>query len=223
MNRNALKSLVAVALLTACAQVAVSLPLVVNGGFETAPYPSSPGWDEGWGSPVGWTYNGLGHGGGVYGGTSAPNLTPNVKVFPIPEGTHAAYLWTAWGATAIMSQTVSGFEVGRQYVVSYLENINPNMRMDGDLFSVTLDATTVVAGHLPVNNPAGWWTVTSDPFTATATSHVLRFNNWTPASGDRSAWVFDAVTISEFVVPEPAGLAILGAGACLLLRRRRTT
>lgn len=204
------------------AGIAGATPVTLNPSFEVTPYPTSgTSWDEGWGSPVNWTYNGAGHGGGVYGGTSAPQLTAAVKVFPIPDLTHAAYLWTAWGADAKMSQAVSGFEVGKKYVVTYLEN-SQNGIIAGDLISVTFDSTTVVPGHVIANNPAAWYTVTSDPFTATSTSHTLAFHMYTPASGDRSSFVFDQVAINEFVVPEPAGLALLSLGALgLTLRRRR--
>jgi len=213
----------------ALAATASGAPVVTNGSFEEEPFPISGGWDEGTGPVVGWTHSTSPHGSGVYGWTPTvgPNLNPAVRVGNIPDGTHAAYMWNAWGTSSWFEQTVSGFEVGKEYVLTYRENFRTdNHQASTTNLRVTLDGTTLVPVHQITYNDTEWYTVTSDPFEATKTSYTLRFNCLTPGySGDAGAAVLDAVAFREVKeeqeIPEPASAMLVLAGAGVLARRRR--
>lgn len=96
----------------------------------------------------------------------------------IPDGTHVAKIQhgPADGVTATtLTQTVNGFAPGHHYVLTYREN---GRNEGGDPNAeVTLGGTTIIPAHTvtPVGGTNPYHTVSSDPFTATASSHDLVF------------------------------------------------
>ncbi len=109
----------------------------------------------------------------------------------IPDGTHVAKIQhgpAADGIATTLTQTVNGFAPGHDYVLTYRENGrdaggDPNVE-------VTLGGTTVVPGHTvtPVGGTNPYHTISSDLFTATATSHDLVFATL-PSAVDTTALI----------------------------------
>jgi hypothetical protein len=208
-------------LVLAAGGLAGGAPVVANWGFEEAPFPTSGGWDEGTGPVVGWTHSTSAHGSGLYGTSPSvgPNLTPVLKVPNIPDGTHAAYMWSAWGWETWFSQVVSGFEIGETYLLAYRANVRTdNWQAAATNLWVTLDSTVLVPVHQLSYNPTNWYTIMSPAFVATQTSYTLQFHVLTPGyGGDAGGMVLDAVMF----MPEPASLALLALGGLVTLRRQR--
>jgi len=116
---------------------------------------------------------------------------------------------SAWGGTAYagsqygvlqgvveISQSISGFEVGHYYTVSWFEASRSGSGSN-DL-RVLIDSTVV--GALHVVSDTSWNEKTSVVFTATSTSHTLKFDALGGAGGDRSLFL-DSVVIEESSTP----------------------
>lgn len=171
-------------------------PIVANPSFEAAPIPAgSPGYQ---GAITGWTLTGAGHGINP----SLDGSAPFLNGLPVPNGARVAFIQGSGGA---ISQAVSGFDIGKTYVVQYAENergaagnsvAEPYVRVNGEL---------VVGEHNRVRNTPGFVTVTSLPFVATATTMTLLLGNDDPAtpltSGGDNTVLFDNVQILEVTAP----------------------
>jgi hypothetical protein len=169
-----------------------AVPLINNGDFEqvilnpaTFQYaPSGTGWTFAGGSGISRNGSGFQNGG-----------------IAAPEGNQIGFLQ---GASS-MSQVISGFEVGKQYSLSF-DFAGRVGGLDNNL--------TVLLNGSPIFNvndvtSSNWTAVTTGPFTATSSSYTLTIAASNPFGGDRTTFVDD---LRFNYVPEPSSamLAILG-------------
>ena len=90
-------------------------------------------------------------------------------------------------------QDISGFEVGKTYQVSWAEADRPGTSGENTL-RVLIDSNVVGTLHTVTND--NWVVQTSNTFTATSTTHTLKFDATNAQGGDRSVFI-DAVSITE--------------------------
>ena len=88
-------------------------------------------------------------------------------------------------------QSLSGFEIGQEYTVSWAEADRPGA--GGNDLRVWLDGTVVGSLHTVTDD--SWNVRTSSTFQATSTTHTLKFETLNSGGGDRSVFI-DYVTIS---------------------------
>lgn len=171
-------------------------PVVANNSFEDPPIPAGfPGYQA---TISGWTLAGTGHGINP----AADNSAPFLNGLPVPAGTRVAFIQNPGGT---ISQNVSGFEIGKTYVVQYAENergavaaavARPYVRVNGEI---------VVGEHNRVRNTPAFVTVTSLPFVATSTTMTLLMGNDDPiqpgTTGGDNTILFDNVQILEVTAP----------------------
>lgn len=171
-------------------------PIVANASFEDAPIP--PGFPGYQATITGWTLNGGGHGINP----ALDGSQPFLNGLSVPDGARVAFIQ---GGGNSISQAVSGFEVGKTYVVQYAENERgaagnsvavPYVRVNGEL---------VVGEHNRVRNTPGFVTVTSLPFIATSGTMMLVMGNDDPAqplaAASDNTVLFDNVQILEVTAP----------------------
>jgi len=183
-----------VVVMSFCCADASAAPIILNPSFETDTFTTGPGgtvaqnfaissWTDNSAADVGinpfWTVR-----------PTTPGGSPHADNGAIPDGDQVAFL----RYTATLSQPISGFEVGKTYEISYHEN-NRSTNAPGGL-QVSMDSTVIVANHATTavggSNPYQF--VTSNPFTATSTTHTLKFES---TSGlDRSVLI-DDITIAD--------------------------
>lgn len=189
-----------------------AVPTVADGGFENAVQPAGDfkqAYGAGGGDLSGsaWTFAG---GGGI---------TDNGSAFgppTAPEGSQAAILQ---GGTAEFSTTVSGFEAGVTYSLSFEAAGRSGGAAD---FQVWLEGTLLEFGGADTLTPAvgSYATFTSDDFTTSGGSLTLTFD----ATGGATSFVDDIrFNFVAEAVPEPGTsllFAIGLAGLCLKRRRR---
>lgn len=111
-------------------------------------------------------------------------------------------------------QTVSGLTIGETYRVTFWMGSGQIFNA-GDVFQALVDGTVVFNG--PNNQVVGWNEFSYD-YTATATSHLFRFQSEVIADSD---YVLDTVSIATSPVPEPATMTVLGLALAGFLARRR--
>jgi len=122
----------------------------------------------------------------------------------------SAYSSTAYSGDQVVvlqnvvsiSQAISGFEVGQDYVVSWAEANRPSP-YGGNDFRVLMDTTVIYATHTV---PSTSWTVREASFTATSTTHTLKFDALNTGGGDKSVFI-DDVMIEEDDSQTPPGAA----------------
>lgn len=110
-----------------------------------------------------------------------------------------------------IAQTIHGFDIGQLYSIEWSERA----RTGYNTYQWTLmDTDTLVASH-EVSD--GAWTHQSVEFTATSTSHRLRF--YQSAGGDGTCFIDD---VSITAIPEPATFGLFGilGGGLLWVRKR---
>lgn len=190
-----------------------AVPTVADGGFENPVQPDGnfkQAAGAGGGDLTGseWTFLG---GGGI---------TDNGSVFgppDAPEGSQAAILQ---GGTAEFSTTVSGFEAGVTYSLSFEAAGRANGAAD---FQVWLDGTLLDFGGSNTLTPAAgsYATFTSSEFTTSGGSLTLTFDGTAAGTSFVDDIRFNFVAEA---VPEPCTtlFATLGLTGLLLVRRRRT-
>ncbi len=171
---------------------------LLNGGFEA---PDAVGATALEGTHDNWDYN-VGFQNGVIDQNNA-TFCPSLAA---AEGDQFAYLWVPGNEVA---QTVSGFIIGNTYPIVWSEAARA-ITPPGNLW-VLMDAETLLASHAVPNDET--WRQQSVEFTATATSHRLRFHH----AGD-----WDTMTFVDdvHIVPEPATLGLLALVGLAFLRRK---
>jgi len=150
-------------------------PDVLNDNFE---YPDVSGYQY---SPSGsdWSYSGnfiIADSGSAFGNTAYEGSQNMVLQGPV----------TVW-------QDVSGFEVGKTYVVRWVEADRAGAVGDNSL-RVWIDGTIVGDQHTV--DDENWDVIRSTEFVATSYTHTLKFE--TLNSGDHSAFI-DAVSVCEYL------------------------
>lgn len=222
-------------LAVACLLASVDAYAVFNGSFEDldSSYVNDAGWDQmnnaaatGWStfqSPD-WMWSG------------GP-----ADLYNTPDGTYFA-LGAATGSFAVgvyregVYQSVSGLTIGEEYEISF-SHANGLRYNAQSLFyegvgnaggwQVLLDGTTslgLVASSNDNSTPSDFftpdWQTSSVTFTATATTHEVRFVAYKPdsASQDPTFQFLDSVDVG--LVPEPSSLFLVGFAGLMLFRRR---
>ncbi len=185
-NRT-LKSLLTALAIGAAAAPAMAVPLVVNPSFELDAFGTFPGYINGAlnGPITGWTAS---HVETI--GLNPAGSSPFANNGATPDGSQVAFLQTpATPGFGTLSQDVSGFEIGKQYVLTYSENARHNNLV---IASAAIDGLAIVDPHLvrPAS-AAGSFTapyraVRSEAFTATAQTMTLAFTNLSAVSTDRT-------------------------------------
>jgi PEP-CTERM motif len=181
---------------------------------------SVPGWDffENNGE---YRYNGL-----VTQGSSLLANSGGLQSWsPYPNGTTAGFVLGGGS----FSQTLSGFEIGESYVVSfYAASRAPYadmfqdviVKMDGQELSFGAASSRRENGRILIRPEANAWTLySSDAFTAAASGYTLSFTG--VYQSDRTAFI-DVVNVVQ--IPEPATMSLLGlSGLMLVLRKRKSS
>lgn len=212
------KPLVAFGAMLLCAVQVSADPLVVNGDFEaeTGAFTVWPGY-VGNGNPdniSGWTGDG-GRGVNPVAAGDAPFRDNG------GNDTHVAFLQ----GTSYIEQTVGGFNVGSDYILS-LDFNSRNCCGDFPIGTITLNgivAGSSVAlfpppGSIPPVGGTNPWYHADIEFTAPTPEIVLRVATAPGAAGDSTMLVDN---VSFRAVPEPASASLLLIGAVALAGRRR--
>lgn len=227
------KLALAAAITMVASTVANALPIVANNSFESI-VSGAPTGNGGWsytpafgslGTVNDWTFSpstgsaSTGTYAGIVsvGDTDGPNTGGMRTPTPFPGGTFAAFIEVlGW-----LSQSVSGFDAGQPYTVSFYAAGRMETGLGPQVLKVDLDSTPLTFSSSSTVTPTlGSWTLyTSDPFTTTAGSHTLTFTGVTQA--DLTSAI-DLVNINA--VPEPSSLGLLLLGMvgmnCFRTRRR---
>ena len=111
-----------------------------------------------------------------------------------PDGDQQGVLQFAGGAPSSLSQTVSGFQVGRQYqlvVYARAREAGGSTDLQGVL-DAGLGTQQIVLNQAAVTNNTTWAKFSSATFTATKTSYNLTLRNTSATAADRTTFI-DAV------------------------------
>ena len=187
-----------------CSTSAFAFPVAENADFEANdPFSIYPGRiGDGNGEIIGWTASNAGRT-GLNGKWLVEDGDPVVMV-PYadngtrPDGGVVAVLQyhepTDGGVPNTLTQSVSGFLPGSDYILTYYENARAGSATV-ESASVTLGGTTVVQPHsvTAVGGSNAYHYVQSDVFTATAETMDLVFTNVAVTSGASNAYLFDLV------------------------------
>ena len=183
--------------------IAFADPILHNGSFETT---QTAVRTELSGVVDGWVYSP---------GSFRTGIIPEHEAsfagnFDAVEGTQFGYMWC--GSNDAISQVIAGFDVGQEYQITWSQRVREtySTTFEAMMDTTTLSSEVVTDGHLG-------WTQKDVSFTATATSHTLRFRN--AGAWDTMMFVDD---VSITAIPEPAtlGTIALVGGGILWIRKR---
>lgn len=181
-------------------------------GRTTSEITSVPGWDF-FTNDGTYRYNGL----ATQGSTLLENSGGLQSWSPYPDGNNAAFVLGGGS----FSQTLSGFETGESYVVSfYAASRAPYADMYQSVIVKMGDQTLLFGAASSITPEANAWTLySSDAFTAAASAYTLSFTG--VYMSDRTAFI-DVVNVAQ--IPEPATMSLLGlSGLMLVLRKRKSS
>jgi RHS repeat-associated protein len=193
----------------------VSVSITVAGsGFETPAlgsganayqyHPTGSSWTFGPNSGVDSNNNIVG-GSGITGNNSGFTSSNPAA----PEGAQVAFL--QGGSANYISQSLSGFQAGVSYTVSFQAAQRGNFNTGGQDFDVYLDSTLLATFRPASTNYA---LLLTPAFTTTAGTHTVKFVGRDSAGGNGNAAFIDAVQVTgAIVIPNPGFEApALGAG-----------
>ncbi|MBN1911170.1 MAG: PEP-CTERM sorting domain-containing protein [Pirellulales bacterium] len=192
---------------------AASANLVTNGGFETPVLAeNSHGLNvagAGWNFTTGRPAAGTGIDRGNPFGAACYNCTPY-------EGDQMAFIQGAGAGygTSSIDQDVSGFEIGRQYVLTFEAKAS-----GGDVFggvnplSVSIDGQTLIFDELEGVAPSlAYELFISDPFTATSETMNLRFFDEGNVDWLLLTWIDDVqITLASLTPGDATGDGVVDA------------
>jgi RHS repeat-associated protein len=138
--------------------------------------------------------------GGAWTFAAGGGLTGNNSGFTgglaAPEGSQAAFLQA--GSASYISQSISGFQAGTNYIVTFAAAQRSNCcNAGGQDFQVYLDGALLGTFHPSASGYADYSTPT---FTTSAGTHVLKFVGLNSLGGDHTAFI-DNVRIQGSPVP----------------------
>src|SRR5882724_4239500 len=178
---------------------------VANSGFETPALGSGANAYQYHPTGSGWTFgpnSGFDSNNNIVGGSG---ITGNNSGFTssnpaAPEGAQVAFL--QGGSANFISQSLSGFQAGVNYTISFQAAQRGNFNAGGEDFDVYLDST-----FLATFNPASTsYALLSTPaFTTTAGAHTIKFVGRDSAGGNGNTAFIDAVQITGTVGIADAG------------------
>jgi Protein of unknown function (DUF642) len=182
-------------------QPASAVPIVANGSFETTGS-GIPGWTTLTGTPL--TFSSGPHG----------NAEDGTLFLDISGGFS--------GGTASIQQTISGFDIGQSYTLTYWTSVNRNNNfIDPSGLTATIGSAALTTSFAPASTQpwASPWIFESLSFVASSSTLDLTFASSRTATGSLPA--IDNVRIS---VPESGRtiLMMLGALAPLIGLRRKS-
>jgi RHS repeat-associated protein len=169
---------------------------IVNFGFESpavGTYQYNP-------SSAGWTFAGYsgisGNGSGFTWGNPAA-----------PEGAQVAFL--QMGSGSVISQSLSGFQAGTNYAVTFYAAQRGNVSAGGQDFDVYLDSTLI-----DTFRPTGtsYSSYSTHAFTATTGSHTLKFVGRDSSGGDNTAFIDSVRVVTTPVANMGFETPVVGAG-----------
>jgi RHS repeat-associated protein len=116
-----------------------------------------------------------------------------------PQGGQVAFI--QFGSDDVFSQSLSGFQAGVSYTVSFSAAQRGNSSNGGQDFDVYLDST-LLGTFRPAST--SYSTLSTNPFTTTAGTHTLKFVGRDSAGGNNTAFI-DAVQITGTVALADVG------------------
>ena len=175
---------------------AASRSLVTDGSFEDAGVTQSV---HASGAPAA---SSIEHGAwqttGFTGIAAADNIMSNNG--KIPDGSRAAFVQTSGGHGGILSQAVSGFQPGREYLVTFWANGRAGPGSFEPTLQVFIDRTQEFLQTITPVEAAGYHTQAYHPesftFTAKRTTHTIKFQVLAGAGVEATALI-DKVSIQE--------------------------
>ncbi|MBZ5524872.1 MAG: hypothetical protein LAP21_21785 [Acidobacteriia bacterium] len=178
---------------------------VANPGFETPAlgsgasayqyHPAGSSWA--FGPNSGFDANGVIVGGSGITGNNSGFTSSNP---PAPEGAQVAFL--QGGPANFISQSLSGFQAGVNYTVSFLAAQRGNFNAGGQDFDVYIDAT-LLGTFRPAST--SYALLATPAFTTTAGAHTLKFVGRDSAGGNGNAAFLDAVQVTGTVGTADSG------------------